>query len=334
MTELMTYTELVEETSNITEATDSADKGETALHVLYAIIGCLGVLGNGLVIFVFLSDFQHFKSITNMLILNQSVIDFCNSVVFLILRLSPDVHNLPQNFWGQLLCRVWFSEYIMWSLCITSTVNLVFVSLERYVAVCHPVKHRHTFTQKRARIGVSCVWIWGFTYQSYWAILHRNSFGDCREYWPSGILQLLLGLVVFILEYLLPLSIMTFAYISIIMMLRKRSKSKSVSCFQRAKKNVTITLILVFFSYVICWTPTELTYLQYNLGGKYNFEGPLHKTVTILVLCNMCVNPFIYTFKYEQFKTQLKKIFCSCFWKPQITTNHMTHVDMTEMNDS
>lgn len=329
----MTYTELVEDLANITESIDSSDKGEKALHVLYAIIGCLGVLGNGLVIFVFMSDIRQFKSITNMLILNQSFIDFCDSVVFLILRLSPTVHNLPQNFWGQLLCRIWFSEYIMWALCVTSTVNLVLVSLERYIAVCHPVKHRNIFTLKRARIGIGCAWIWGFTYQSYWAIVHRNSLGECQAYWPSGMLQLLLGLVIFILEYLLPLSIMTFAYVSIILMLRKRTKSKSkMSCFQQAKKNVTITLILVFFSYVICWTPTELTYLQYNLGGSYNFDGALHKTVTILVLCNMCVNPFIYTFKYEQFKTQLRKVFCGCIFKSQMTS--MTNVDMTEMPDS
>ncbi|XP_072033132.1 galanin receptor 2a-like [Amphiura filiformis] len=303
---------------------------DTALRIVYAVIGSLGILGNLTVCTVFVIRRRAFSSVTNKLILNQSCIDLLDSIVFLILRFGPKY--LPKNRFGEFLCRFWYNEYIMWSLFVTSTFNLVFLSLERYFATCHPVKHRKLFSTKVPKIGIPCVWLAGFTYQTYWAAVQVfNLDGDysCYPKWISKGVQMFMGIFLFTCEYLLPLSIMTFSYISIIMMLRRRTADRqkaAVSAFQKAKKNVTITLCLVFISYVVCWTPTEVTYLLYNLGYPYDFTSTVHDVVVVVVLCNMIINPIIYAFKYQHFQKQFRKVFFVCCGKNKVGDSNIASV--------
>ena len=317
----------------LTETSSGFSTREIILRCIYGIIGCLGILGNSTVCTVFLLRRKAFSSVTNMLILNQSIIDLLDSIIFLILRFGPEKH-LPVNTLGEFLCRFWYNEYVLWSLFVASTVNLVFVSLERYFAICHSVKYRTLFSAKVPRIGIPCVWLTGFIYQMYWVGVHdfgtENEWGDiCYPKWRSNGVQIFMGLFLFTCEFLLPLTIMTFSYISIIMMLRRRTgknRKTKVNAFQKAKRNVTITLCLVFVSYVVCWTPTEFTYLLYNMGYHYDFTSTTHDVIVVLVLCNMIVNPFIYGFKYEHFQKQFKKLFCTCCDKNRIGDTNLATV--------
>ena len=322
-----TETEITFETT-ASNSSKSSQNSEQVLRAIYAIIGSLGVLGNSIVCTVFLLRRRAFNSVTNMLILNQSTIDLLDSIVFLILRFGP--RYLPHNSLGEFLCRLWYNEYIMWSLFIASTLNLMFLSLERYFATCHPVKHRKLFSKRVPKIGIPCVWIAGFTYQSYWIAVQVFGPDDgwgCYPSWPSTAVQKFMGLLLFTCEYLLPLSIMTFSYVSIVLMLRRRTRDNQkavVTAFQKAKKNVTITLCLVFVSYVVCWTPTEFAYLLFNMGYPYNFASTTHDMVVVIVLCNMIVNPIIYAFKYQHFQQQFQKLFCRCCKTNRVEDSNMT----------
>ncbi|XP_038063715.1 galanin receptor 2a-like [Patiria miniata] len=301
---------------------------EILLQLLYGLIGGSGILGNGLVCFVFITKRKSFSSITNLLILNQSLIDLGDSILFLAIRFGHVAPSDDVTVWGEIVCRLWISEYFMWSLFIASTVNLVFVSLERYLAICHPVKHRNVFTKRLAKFGMTLVWIIGLTYQAYWPSIQYYAEGVCYPLWPSVVLQRIMGVVLFLCEFLIPLTIMTFSYVSIILALRGRSNGKTNNTFQQAKKNVTTTLCLVFMSYVICWTPTEFTFLLFNLGRDYDFTSTTHKVVTVMVMCNMCVNPFIYAFKYDLFKKHAKRMFCRCCRDNKVETeNSLATVD-------
>ncbi|XP_033625593.1 galanin receptor type 2-like [Asterias rubens] len=303
-------------TNEVTVAPDiGATYVDKVLPIIYAFIGVFGMIGNGLVCVTFLIKRRTFGSVTNLLILNQSMIDLIDSFLFLILRFGP---QFPERGDGdvvtELACRLWFSEYIMWSLFIASTVNLLFVSLERYFAICHAVRHRSLVTTRRANIARLLAWIIGFSYQSYWAALHKVTYGQCYAVWPSPAAQAVGGTVFFCCEYLIPLSIMTFSYANIINTLRSRRKrdNANVNTFQRAKRNVTFTLCFVFVSYTVCWTPTEFAYLLYNMGKDYDFSSSMHFTFTVFVLLNMCINPLIYLFKYKRFQGELRKLFCRC----------------------
>ena len=77
----------------------------------------------------------------------------------------------------------------------------------------------------------------------------------------------------------------------------------------RARRNVIKTFVIVCVTYFICWTPNHVTYLWFFLGGDLDFDSAPYFFTVILAFLNMCVNPFIYTFKYHKFQVGLKRAF-------------------------
>ncbi|XP_072017392.1 somatostatin receptor type 2-like [Amphiura filiformis] len=288
----------------------------TLLNILFGTISFLSIAGNAIVCVVFRFQFEIFGSITNILIFNQSIIDLCSGIIFAILKFAPGV-SLKSLPWFTVLCYIWISEYPFWALSYASTFNLLLLAIERYFAICQAVSHRKLFTKRRVKGYCTLVWMAGFLFQVYLPIVHHTeSVGRCNFEWPNKAAQIFIGTFVFMAEYLIPLMIMTSSYSLIWWNLRKRTISKTkvqVKAFAKGKRNVTITLCLVFISYVICWSPDAFVYFYFNLGGTYNFNSNTHHFVMILVLCNMLTNPCIYVFKYDRFRQQLKSIICPGF---------------------
>ena len=277
------------------------------------IIGVSGILGNGIVCFIFVHKRHVFKSITNRLILNQSIIDFASSVIFLLQRFAPRPGPSASPVWANLVCRVWGTEFFLWALNNASTGNLVLISLERYFAICHPVKHRNTFSKKRSLFACFVIYLLGFLLMVY-APFFSNKDYNCYIVFENRLAQITFGIIHFTMTYLLPLSIIVFCYVNILNLLQQRRKPCDHVCvsrdpFTQAKKNVTITLFAVSLAFVVCWTPASITFLLYNVGYPYDITSDMHAAFLSLVLCNMAVNPVVYAFMYKKFRRQIKRIF-------------------------
>ena len=100
------------------------------------VIGLLGILGNSVVILVYLINPKMTRTLTSLFIFHQSFIDMVSSFVFLSIRL--DIWRpLLSGGVANLACRLWYSEYLLWVIVMTSTLNLLLVSLERYISIAH-----------------------------------------------------------------------------------------------------------------------------------------------------------------------------------------------------
>ena len=112
------------------------------LQALYYSIGCVGVLDNTIVLIVMFSSPQMRKSITNLFIINQSFIDLC-AASFLIASTTISSNKVPYTgIRAEIYCRWWLNKLPQWSLFVSSTYNLVGMTLERYIAVLHPIWHK------------------------------------------------------------------------------------------------------------------------------------------------------------------------------------------------
>ena len=314
--EQLTFTMLTPNSSNFLNSSNFGvpeNASATLLYIFFGVISFLTIVGNAVVCIVFRLQYEIFGSITNTLILNQSVIDLCTGIIFAILKFAPRI-SWNSLLWFSVACHIHISEYHFWSLSYTSTFNLVLLSVERYFAICQPVRHQKLFTKECVKGYCFIVWCIGFAFQIYLPIVHHvESNGQCKFEWPNKVAQMAMGTFVFVAEYFIPLIIMTLSYSLIWWQLKKRTRSKTkIKAFSAGKRNVTVTLCLVFISYVICWSPDALAYFYFNLGGSYDFNSTTHHFVMILVLCNMLTNPCIYAFKYDRFRQQLKALIACC----------------------
>lgn len=207
--------------STATSANQPTSQGtflDNVIQVLHLVFGVLGLLGNGLVLVV-IARVRSLRTITNLFIAEQSVIDFLTAVCLLISMYNRPVYDFSDwkvNVWTLFVCHFWQSDYVFWSLMGTSTANLIVLTLERWIAVVFPIIYRNRVTWKRASAFVVLPWIWGFVFQLYQPILYHFENGVCFIRFPVGLRRSSLGCFVFFVKLVLPVLIMSVAYISIL----------------------------------------------------------------------------------------------------------------------
>ncbi|ELU05282.1 hypothetical protein CAPTEDRAFT_41216, partial [Capitella teleta] len=72
---------------------------------------------------------------------------------------------------------------------------------------------------------------------------------------------------------------------------------------------LTKTMVIVSACFVACWLPSHVHYFitTFQLAKNARFYGRLYRIVTYVALSNVCVNPLIYAFQYEDFKKAARK---------------------------
>lgn len=207
----------------LTDDTRSSDAAASFLRIMYLIFGLIGLIGNGLVLFVFLRV-RSLRTITNLFIGNQSLIDLVSSIFLLVSKFRYETTNFEKlsRGYGVFVCLFWTSDYIYWALLVSSTTNLVFLTLERYIAVVMPIVYRMRVTWKTATIVAIFPWVFGLIFELFWPAVHRLSNGNCYPDWRSKWIQAIVGIVVFVVEHIVPIVVMVVVYTGIVRKLRAK----------------------------------------------------------------------------------------------------------------
>ena len=119
------------------------------------------------------------------------------------------------------------------------------------------------------------------------------------------------GVFIFISQYLIPLIIFIWVYFSIMKSLRtkiKPSENKNQRNQQRLR-NVNQTLMSMIFACILCQSLNQFIFFAFNFGYRLKIYGNLHNTSIILLFMNVCVNPFIYIYKYKLFRQEIITMF-------------------------
>ena len=292
-------------------------------------IGCSAILGNGLVVFVMTVRREQFSSFTNRLIRHQSIIDFVSGLVFLLItgiKQSSLLTTLQANIFGEIICRFLESEYFVWAVNVTSTYNLVVISLERFLATCYPVKHRNYCSLFKIKVSMCAAWIIGFVYALIFLFLHHVIKGTCRYNRTNGkIFEVFVFCWTFLIEYILPAFLISFSYVRILLVLRHKLDNANANqqdgVFSKAKRNVITTMLIAGCMFFICWTPIQTLRLLHNINvitDNTRQISDITRAFQDLIMCNMSVNPVVYCFKYEHFRVQLMQLLRSRFGRNQV----------------
>ena len=65
---------------------------------------------------------------------------------------------------GDLLCRFWLTRWPLWSILMSSTYNLLMITLERYWQIVHPIHHKIHFSKKKLIGSLVFAWLIGPLY--------------------------------------------------------------------------------------------------------------------------------------------------------------------------
>uniref|UniRef100_A0A8C5PE10 Gastrin/cholecystokinin type B receptor n=1 Tax=Leptobrachium leishanense TaxID=445787 RepID=A0A8C5PE10_9ANUR len=185
--------------------------------LLYSIIFFLSVFGNTLIIIVLVMN-KRLRTVTNSFLLSLAVSDLMVAVLCMPFTLIP---NLMGNFiFGEVICKT--AAYFMGLSVSVSTFNLVAIAIERYSAICNPLKSRVWQTRSHAYKVIAATWILSIIimipYPVYNMIVpfpmkQKNRFGyQCRMVWPNSHMQQAWYVLLLTILFFLPGVVMIVAY--------------------------------------------------------------------------------------------------------------------------
>ena len=289
----------------------------------YFAVGGFGMLGNLMVLVVIFYSPSLRKTSTNKFIANQSSIDFFASFFILLMNTlrdsSPEVlgDGTAQELW----CRLWMTKWPLFGTFMSSTLNLVAMTYERYYAIVYPLHHSHSFTSKKAYYIMGLAWFCGLGWHASYAVSTTTRIdGVCKTVYSSDLIRRSVAVVIIIVQYVAPILSITVAYVGIFLTLRTSSDGPKISSIhdireermKKARKNVIKTLAKVFVCFVCCWTPNQIFFIGWNFGYDFTPDATFYHSTVLILFINSVINPLVYTLTYEQFQQVQMRFFCPC----------------------
>ncbi|XP_029315170.1 LOW QUALITY PROTEIN: trace amine-associated receptor 13c-like [Cottoperca gobio] len=267
-----------------------------------------------LLVIISISHFRQLHTPTNLLILSLAVSDF-----FVGLLLMP-VGILSTDacwFLGDLMCALYYvADFVITS---SSVGNMVLISIDRYLAICDPLRYTTRVTLNRTKVCVCLCWICSFLYNvlivkdflrqpdSY-----NSCYGEC-----VFVLTYITGAVDLVFTFIDPVTVIIVLYMRVFMVAVSQARAMrshiAAVTLQRsvggtAKKSemkAARTLGIVVVVFLMCFFP----YYSPSLKGEdieVSSSSPL--VAVWLLYFNSCLNPVIYTFFYPWFRKSIKLI--------------------------
>uniref|UniRef100_A0A667XVM7 Trace amine associated receptor 1 n=1 Tax=Myripristis murdjan TaxID=586833 RepID=A0A667XVM7_9TELE len=286
------------------------------------ILGSLSVFttcGN-LLIIISIIYFKQLHTPTNYLILSLAMSDLLVGALVFPFVLALYVSSCW--YLEDLICRIRHSFDVLLST--SSILNLCFISIDRYYAVCHPLRYKSKINVCAAVMMILVCWGVSALVVVGTVILGLKE-GKCEGRCLSFNIDIS-GITGCILSFYLPAVIMLSIYLKIFLVAQKQARSiqnsncqsvKSGASVSKMERKATKTLAIVMGAFLICWTPF-FTVMTLNPLINYSVPSTAIEIFALLGSSNSVLNPFIYAFFYSWFRVAFRiiisgKIFQSDF---------------------
>ncbi|XP_011497767.1 PREDICTED: allatostatin-A receptor-like [Ceratosolen solmsi marchali] len=300
--------------------------------IFFGLIGILGLVGNSLVVIVVAAN-PGMRSTTNILIINLAIADLL-FVLFCIPFTATDF-VLPYWPFGNVWCKV--VQYLIIVTACASVYTLVLMSLDRYLAVVHPIASMSVRTESHAFTAIWIVWIVILT-SSIPALIIHGEYGEIRalnQSFPCALhsrdqsgseteteaLEIqtacrilpdanrpLFQVTFFLASYVVPLTLICGLYVCMLLRLWKGVRVSAES--RRGRKRVTRLVLVVVGVFAICWCPIQVILVVKSLDMYPLSSGTIMLQIAshVLAYTNSCVNPILYAFLSDNFRKAFRKI--------------------------
>jgi len=276
-------------------------------------VGVVGSAANALILYALVDSKHHTK---HLLIFNQNVLDFA-SCLFLVLTYSLKLCNIHlTGTLGYWLCMMILSENIMWWTIIGSTINLVSITIERYLRVVHPAWSKKHLNKWMICVAIAFAWIGGFITNAVPIFLTSAvKDGVCYSvaFWKSREAELAYGIWYFLSFYAIVLLLFIFCYGRILVIIRRQANvmAKYTTAQTQSKQiqsNVAKTMLFVSAFFVITWTPLDVYYLLIIINSNLSLLDSGYYALMSIAFLYVCTNPFIYATNFDPVRRSLLKL--------------------------
>lgn len=296
------------------------------------VVMVFGVIANSLSIIVLTR--VRMQSSTNWYLAALAVFDLMYLIFNFTLSLKHR-HNVKNS--------AWYNYYLPWAYPLadissnTSVWLVVTFTIERYIAVCHPIRGKRWCTQGRAKLATVVVCIFSVLctiptfferrtqvtvengtevkiVRTEYTELAANERFQQTYYWLTAVVFVFIPIVLlFIFNGFLVRSLKTAATI------RRQISSRGTKSMKKAQQEnkTTLMLVAVVLVFLICQLPSAVLLIMSNFiphddMSTWNLVIGLNNISNLLMAINASCNFILYSLLSRKFRQTFRTTFCSC----------------------
>ncbi|KAG5856177.1 hypothetical protein ANANG_G00005270 [Anguilla anguilla] len=291
--------------------------------IVYCLAFVLGVLGNGVVIWV--AGFKMKRTVNTVWFLNLAVADFLFTA-FLPLSVAYTAMGFHWPF-GKFMCKL--NSTLSFLNMFASVYILVAISMDRFVSVVYPVWAQNHRSPRKASVVSLGIWLLALALSTPYFVFRDtapayhdekvincfNNFALSEDYVTPAVVELRINrhramiITRFLLGFVVPFTIIVSCYAVIIHRLKR---NRSLSSRSGRPFKIIAAVITAFF---LCWAPYHILVLiemVNHMATEYSTTLDHITTIgipiaTSLAFLNSCLNPLLYVFMGQDFKDKVRK---------------------------
>ncbi|XP_012271480.1 allatostatin-A receptor isoform X2 [Orussus abietinus] len=284
--------------------------------VFFGVIGLLGLVGNFLVVIVVAAN-PNMRSTTNLLIINLAIAD----LLFVIFCVPFTATDYVMPFWpfGNIWCKC--VQYLIIVTACASVYTLVLMSLDRYLAVVHPIASMSVRTEAHAFLAICIAWAVILTASIPAFVIHGEVLDSFQDPYNSTVTRTstacrvlpqfnwpLFQVTFFLSSYIVPLTLICGLYVCMLLRLWRGAHVSAES--RRGKRRVTRMVLIVVGVFAISWCPIQMILVikSLDLYPMSSTAVTIQIASHVLAYANSCVNPILYAFLSDNFRKAFRKI--------------------------
>ena len=299
---------------------------------IFCVVFLAAVIGN---VFVFTASFRNrrLRTFSCWLIMNLAISDFASilGVPFLIVNQQLQ----PTWIYGSFLCK--FINPTQVALGLVTTNVHVAIAIDRYFSIVRTFHSASRCRSYRGFVVVSLVWIVAavcslpaYTFRELFTVISKSGvemkfcierfppMGDFKYGWRH-----VYSVVLFFVNYLLPIFVSTALYGKIVYHLKKtaikrkksgrkisqssRSEPQNTTYLERRFIFMAIVIVMIFF---VCYLPFQVVFLlvEFNYGIKWPYFRIIVNIVYFLTWMPNALNPMCYGAMDQRYATAFRRI--------------------------
>ena len=94
---------------------------------------------------------------------------------------------------------------------------------------------------------------------------------------------------------------------------KQTEADRSSHASRLAQMNLFETCLIVSVLFFICWVTVQAAIFLYMINVYPDLSGDHYTSGRLLILFNSCINPYVYTLRYREFKIQLRYLIARSF---------------------
>ncbi|XP_030613321.1 trace amine-associated receptor 13c-like [Archocentrus centrarchus] len=281
------------------------------LNTVLSFISLMTAVLNLLVI-ISVSHFRQLHTPSNIILLSLAVSDF---LVGLLLMPVEIYRNSTCWVLGDSMCSLY--SYLNCNIVTASIGNIVLISVDRYVAICDPLRYPTRITAVRTKLSVCLCWLYAVFYSSFYTkdvLIEPGRYNSCDGECVFVVSEIA-GIVDLVLFFIVPVTVIIVLYMRVFVVAVSQARAmrshvtavtlqRSLNQTNRSELKAARTLGVLVVVFLASYCP----FYCYSLVNENVVNDPSASFVVMIFYFNSCLNPLIYSLFYPWFRNAVKLI--------------------------